>query len=350
MARRLQSNAVARGQRSVSKNTMKHQPLIVAFLILVLGHTSPLRAQTDEVKLDTAQARITTVSAMRARKAPQVTAEEVMRLKLGTVVNAIARSITQDTIGGKSDYWYRINLPNSETGWLFGGLLQDYTPTRRQQLVREIIEARLKVENTDFADRQEIYNLAASSVTESKNVSTRAEFELLKILATGNSAIAVFYEQRDRSPYREWLKAHAAELDYNEFAGGYQLRSDALWNLERKYHNLPIGDRIAWEAAETLPPSDCEGDEVCHLFLSEGEIKYLSLYPQGAHAAEALKNLAEVISDEVIKFANGKGGDKYAVEQRTDLRKLLASLRVVVAKTTAPEKNELIKKLERVRR
>ena len=43
-------------------------------------------------------------------KAPQVAAEEVVRLKLGTVVNAIARSTNQDTIGGKTDYWYRVNL------------------------------------------------------------------------------------------------------------------------------------------------------------------------------------------------------------------------------------------------
>ena len=74
-------------------------------------------AQTEEVKLDATQAKITAVSAMRARKSPQVAAEEVVRLKLGTVVNAIARSTNQDTIGGKTDYWYRVNLPNGQT-WL----------------------------------------------------------------------------------------------------------------------------------------------------------------------------------------------------------------------------------------
>jgi hypothetical protein len=136
---------------------------------------------------------------------------------------------------------------------------------------------------------------------------------------------------------------------YNEFAGGYQLRADVLWNLEKKYHALPIADRIAWEASQMLPPSDCEGDEVCDLFVSEGEIRYLGLYPTGAHAAEALKNITEALTDQVIQFANDKGGDKYAVEQRTDLKKLLTSLRLAVAKTSAPEKNALVKKLERIR-
>src|SRR6185369_331568 len=125
-----------------------------------------------------------------------------------TVVNAIARSTNQDTIGGKTDYWYRVNLPNGQSGWLFGGLLLDYSASKRQELVRQIIEARLKAENTDFADRQEIYNLAASSMTEAKDVSTRVEFELLKTLAVANSALVVTSEQSNKSPYREWLKAH----------------------------------------------------------------------------------------------------------------------------------------------
>ena len=330
-------------------HVMKLQCLIFAVVMFAIGNASFLVAQTEEVKLDATQAKITAVSAMRVRKSPQVAAEEVVRLKLGTVVNAIARSTNQDTIGGKTDYWYRVNLPNGQTGWLFGGLLLDYSASKRQELVRQIIEARLKAENTDFSDRQEIYNLATSSVNETKDVSTRAEFELLKVLALANWALSVPYET-DKPPIREWVKAHAAEVVYNEFAGGYQLRADVLWNLEKKYHTLPIADRIAWEAAQMWPPSDCEGDEVCSFFLSEGAIRYLGLYPSGAHTAEALKNITEDLTDQVITFANEKGGDKYAVEQRTDLKKLLTSLRLAVAKTPAPEKNDLVKKLERINR
>ena len=121
-----------------------------------------------------------------------------------------------------------------------------------------------------------------------------------------------------------------------------------LWNLERKYHSLPIADRIAWEAAQNLEPSDCEGDEVCGFFLYEDEIKYLNLRPNGAHAAEALKSLTEALTDEVIRAANVQSGDQYAVEERTELRKMFASLRTAVAKTSAPGKTELLKKLERV--
>ena len=328
---------------------MKYQLTILTLAVLAFGEVSTTVAQTDEIKLDRAQSKITTVSAMRMRKAPQATAEEVVRLKLGTIVDAVARSTNQDTISGKTDSWYRVNLPNGQTGWLFGGLLVDYDGQQRVPLLRQIIEARLKAENTDFLDRQEIYNLAASSVSETKDVNTRAEFELLKLLALANTAAAFPDNLQAKSPYREWLKAHAAEVIHNEFAGGYNLRTDLLWALEAKYHTLKISDRIAWEAAQNMEPSDCEGDEVCGFFRDAGAIQYLSLHPNGAHAAEALRNLSDALTDDVIREANASGGDKYAAEARTELRKELASLRVAIAKTSSsPEKTELVNKLGRL--
>ena len=316
--------------------------------LLALGYFVPVYSQPSEIPLDTAQAKITTVSAMRARRAPTITAQEIGRLKLGTVVNATARSSNQDTIGGKTDYWYQVTLPNGQPSWLFGGLLLDYAPRQREQLLSQIIEARLKAENTDFADRQEIYSLAARSITETKDVNTRAEFELLKLLALANVATAFPNDRSDKSPYREWLIAHAAEVIPNEFAGGYNMRSELLWKLEAKYHNLPIADRIAWAATENPQPHDCEGDEVCHLFIFEGAVKYLNLHPNGAHAAEAVKNFDELFTDDVIRRANDKGGDRYAIEERASLRKLLSSLRLALAKTSAAGKTDLLKKLQRV--
>ena len=324
--------------------------VIFAISLLTLLYVSPLVAQEGEIKLDSAQEKITTVSAMRVRKAPQITADEVRRLKLGTVVSASARSTQQETISGKTDYWYRVNLANGETGWLFGGLLLDYTAQQRTDLLRQIVEARLKAENTEFADRQEIYELAARAISETTNTNTRAEFELLKLLALANWAASFPNHLSDKSPYREWLKTHNAQVILNEFAGSYNLRTELLWNLERKYHSLPIADRIAWEAAQNPRPSDCEGDEVCHLFLYEGEIKYLSVHPNGTHATEAIKNLTAALTDEVIRRANDKGGDQYAVEERTQLRKLFVSLRLAIAKTSVAEKTELLKRLNRVAR
>jgi TRAP-type C4-dicarboxylate transport system substrate-binding protein len=68
------------------------------------------------------------------------------------------------------------------------------------------------------------------------------------------------------------------------------------------------------------------------------------------HATEAIKNLTEGISDDVIQRANARGGDQYQVEEQTALRKTFASLRLALAKTSAPEKQELLKKLEKIRK
>jgi len=128
------------------------------------------------------------------------------------------------------------------------------------------------------------------------------------------------------------------------------MRTELLWKLETKYHTLPISDRIAWAAAENEQPHDCEGDEVCHLFTFAAGVEYLRRHPNGAHAAEAVKNFNELLTDDVIKRANDKGGDQYAVEERISLRKLLSSLRLALAKTSAAGKSELIKKLDRIGR
>jgi len=154
---------------------------------------------------------------------------------------------------------------------------------------------------------------------------------------------------KNKSPYREWLRRNGALLIRNEFAGWYELRTEVLWNLERKYHRLPVGERIAWEAARNPQPSECESDQVCNFFQSEGEIKYLGLHPRGAHVAEALENLSLALTDEVITNANSRGGDTYAVEQRTQLKKTFATLRLVLAKVVAPEKAALVRNLDRVR-
>jgi hypothetical protein len=328
---------------------MKRLSAIFAPAVLSLVTVSPALAQTGEVKFDAAQPKIVTVSAMRARRGPQAAAQEITRLKLGTVVSATARTARQDTIGGKTDYWYRANLPGGATGWLFGGLLLDYDSGRRHQLLSQLIEARLKAENTSFADRQEIYNLAAGAIGEAEDANARGEFELLKLLALANWAGSVPDNMRDKSPYREWHRAHAAEVIPNEFGGGYNLRTELFWNLEAKYHAHPIADRIAWEATQNEQPSDCESDEVCAFFaFGERQVKYLSLHPNGAHAAEAIQSLTELLTDDVINRANSKSSDQYVAEERAGLKKALASLRLALAKTSARGKAGLLAKLERV--
>ena len=112
---------------------MDRRTLIVSVAIHFLTITLAVSVCAQEVKLSAAQPKITTASAVRARTGPQVAAEEITRLKLGTVVRAVARTTDDFEIGGKKDYWYRINLPGAQSGWIFGGLLKDYSTAGREE-------------------------------------------------------------------------------------------------------------------------------------------------------------------------------------------------------------------------
>jgi hypothetical protein len=65
------------------------------------------------------------------------------------------------------------------------------------------------------------------------------------------------------------------------------------------------------------------------------------LHPTGAHAADAVTNLNEGLTDDVIQEANATGGESCIVEARNMLRKNLASLRLALTKVSTPEKAEL---------
>lgn len=329
---------------------MNRQTLIVtlAGCCLFLLLNSPAYAQ--EVNLSEARPKITTVSAVRARTGPQVEAQEVARLKLGTVVSAVARSADQSEIGGKKDYWYRINLPGGGPGWVFGGLLADYDPARHQETARRIIDERLKVEDMSFEDGVDFYDFVSRALAEIKEPMVRGELELLRLHALGRAVGPIPPGEHQRPPYRDFYKAHEQEIYHHEFAGRWAVRPVVFWNLELKYRGSAVGDRIAWDAAQALRQGECESDEGCQfLALHDTEGKYLSLYPNGVRAREALQNIAQALSsEEVAGTLKSKGGDRYLAEQRTALRKAIAELRTAVLKTTAPEKAAILKRLDQL--
>lgn len=325
---------------------MNHRAWVVVLAGCCLSPVAWAAASAQEVGLGGARAKIVTVSAVRARSAPQVGAQEVTRLKLGTVVSAAARSAEQAEVGGKTDYWYRVGLPGGGEGWVFGGLLADYDPARRDEAVRRIVEERMKVESMTFEDASDFYNFVAGALAGAGGA-LKGELELARLHAL-NRAAAAMGETAQGKPFNaDFHRAHERELYHHEFAGGWAVRPELFWELEAKYRGTPLGDRIAWDAAQALYGGECESDEVCQfLYLQSTEGKYLGLYPKGAHAAEALQNLARALaSEELPASLKSTNKEKYAVEERAALRKALAELRAAVAKAEAPERAAVLRRL-----
>ena len=319
----------------------------LACCCLLLALVSPAAGQ--EVKLDAARQKITTASFVRARSTPEFAAAEVARLKLGTVVAAVARTQEQSQIGEKRDYWYKVELPGGAPGWVFGGLLADYDPARRAETVRQIIEARSKVESMSFEDGVDFYNFVEAALAAARDPATRGELELHRLHAVGFAVLSIPLGQQTRPPYRDFHAAHAQQVFHHELAGGWYVRPDAFWALERKYTGTPTGDLIAWDAAHAPIGGECESDEVCQFFaLYQTEGKYLGLYPRGVHAAEAVADIAQALaSDEIPARLKGNEGG-LASDERKELRASLRALRDVISKTAAPEKASILKRLDQL--
>jgi len=328
-----------------------HHPksiLTLAVCSLFIALAAPAHAQ--EVSLGGARQKITTASAVRARTAPDTTAAEVTRLKLGTVLSADARSAEQVEVGGKKEYWYRVALPEGGgTGWVFGGLLADYDPARRGETVRRIVEERLKAETMSFDDGVDFYNFVEAALAGASGAA-RGELELARLHAVNFAAGAMGADDQGRPSKPDFQKAHEREIYYHELAGGWAVKSEAFWELEKKYRGTPLGDRIAWDAANALYPGECESDEVCQfLRLQDTQGQYLGLYPTGAHAPEALQNLKEALaSQELDASLKNKSNEQYARQEREALQKALAEVRAAVSKANAPERAEVLRRLEQL--
>ena len=326
-------------------------PFSPAALCLIAALTFAAAA-AQEVSLGGEKQKMVVASNVRVRTGPEVAAQEVARLNFGVVVKASARTAEESEIAGKRAHWFKVTLPTGEAGWVFGGFLADFSVDYRRPMSddfkRQVIERRLKVEELKFEEAVELYNFASQAAAEAREPSARAELELQKLLALGRAAGAVQPDERERAPFREFLKEHEQQLYFHELAGSIAVRSEIFWELERKHHGTPAGERIAWEAAENITPGECESDEVCQfLRLHETHGRYLSLYPTGAHAAEVLKSYDEALaSEQVRQTIAGRGGDKYEVEARGQLRKALTELRARLAKTSAPEKAAVVKRLD----
>ena len=306
-------------------------------------------APAQEVSLGGARQKITTASAVRVRTAPETGAAEVTRLNLGTLLSADARSAEQTEIGSKKDYWYHVALPGGEQGWVFGALLADFDPRRGSETVLRIAEERLSVEEMSPADSLDLFNFVEGAVADARGPA-QDELERVRLHALDRAARAMGVDDKGRLSDAEFQKAHAREIYYHELAGGWGVKPEAFWKLETKYRGTTLGDRIAWEASQALYPGECESDEVCQfLRLQDTQGRYLALYPAGAHASEALQNIKEALASQQLDDSlKNKGGDQYVRQEQAALRKALAELRAAVSKASAPEKADILRRLEQL--
>ena len=313
--------------------------------IMLICHTA--FAQAD-------QQWITNASGVRARSTPATSAEEVARLPLGTMLRQVDAQRREDTVNGKKDFWYHVTSPNTKDSWIFGSFLTRFDENRKGEIYRGLAAAKVKGESNSFADCADLTRFLAVALPDITDRATRAELELWRWVALQKAFNNIESDKQQQPDYQRFIKANQAYAVYSEPGGLWLVKADLLWNLQKKYADLPFAETIAWEAA-TLPlPGECEGDDTCAtMYMNQTKGRYLQLYPTGKHANEALDELLQSlqgINEQMKHVSVPKGQSKMDQQIRKDAVAAITKLRTSVAKVTHPKKTKLLQLLAQYER
>ncbi|MBF0411619.1 MAG: TonB family protein [Desulfamplus sp.] len=291
--------------------------------------------------------KITIVSGVRIRANPQVNADELARLPIGTVIKELERSPNKVIIGQNEDYWYRVAASDTIEGWVFGSLLRSFEPAKREEIYLQIGNERLKVAETNLGEDIDLINFFKRAATQAKVPENMAEFELGYLLTLSRSldVIQDNAQYKLELPYvKSFFECHANEIFHDEPSGSWLVKHEQFWALHKQYSSLVIGDRIAWEAGQrSFSCSDCEGSILCILEnLNVGEGKYLAFYPKGKYVEKALT----AIYNSLNRYLNDNHQYTPYPEESNDIRKEINKLRAVVIKTSSVNKVNILQRID----
>jgi hypothetical protein len=316
-----------------------------ALLILLSANAPSSFGQTSGRKL------IVTAAGARLRERPETAAAEVARLQLGSIVDELERSAEKSRVGSAEEFWHLVNAPGGARGWVFGGLVAPFDPAGRDAAYLKLTNDRLANTAATFADLSELVRFLNRAVREVKTRDALAELELLRLTALARSLAAMPFEDLNKQPYKTWTDEREKEVVYSDPAGQWYVNSQVLWDLQGKYKDLPLAERIAWEASQTPTPGECEGYLPCHIYReSETSGRYLKLYPRGAHADEALAQLAESLGYVVEDLRGSNPVYEVPREDLPNFRESLAALRAQLAQVPAEKKARVVAQLEEIAR
>lgn len=326
-------------------NGLRRLTFLFATLLLVAAQAafSPSFGQAPTRKL------IVTAAGARLRERPETAAAEAGRLQLGAVVDELERSAEKSRVGSSEEFWHLVSAPGGARGWVFGGLVAPYDPARRDAVYLKLANDRLANTSATFADLSELVRFLDNATREVKSRGALAELELARLVALARSLAAVPLEHLNGPPYKSWTDEREKEIVYSEPAGQWYVNSNVFWNLQSKYRDLPIAERIAWEASQTPLPGECEGYLPCYIYKeTETNGRYLKLYPRGAHADAALSKLAEYLGHIVEDLRGSNPVYEVPREDRANFRQGLAALRAQLALVPTAKKARVTGQLDAI--
>lgn len=292
-------------------------------------------------------ARVTTADAVRLRAGPSTDAAVVRTL-------GIAAPLAVE--GSAAGPWLRVRTSDGARGWVTRDLTAPYDSADPLGALRPIAERSIARERAPLQARVRLVNALSDALRTARGNAARAELSLLRLRALQkaldeHAAGASAPSGWESRPLREaGIRADTGEIAYGEPQGQWYVRADAFWALHDRYRALPIAERIAWSAATQDLPGECEADPTCIFSFVEITVgRYLSLHPRGAHAAAALRNMAEPLAfvETETRATHAQFCTASGAEYTVKRERITALARVVAASAGAERARvaELLRKL-----
>ena len=289
---------------------------------------------------------ITIVAGARVRSKASTSSPELRRVKLGTLVKIIE---------GSTSVWFKVEIPASPkpiVGWMSEQVADKFDAAKRDETFQKIVDRNFNTDAMSFMDASELYDFLTRAQDEVKNAKLQPDFALKRLLILQTAVKAIPLDKANQKPYGDFLKANEKSVIYSEPAGEWYVRSEIMWELRKKYANIPFAEEIARIAAKNPLPGECEGYVNCYLFLMrETDAKYLEFYPNGKYSLESIKNLQNllepIIADLTEKQVYIGPTD---VSDRAEFNRLISEIRSIASKFTIeePEKQKLVQQLNQV--
>ncbi len=298
--------------------------------------------------------RIVSGSGVRLRAAPSVSAAEVGKLALGTLLDELEIGSKEEKIGSRSGRWYRVAIPDGRSGWIFGAFTIPVSGNDRDTAFMILANARLANENQTPGELLELHQLLRSAISMASSDASRAGLEFCALLALNR-----YLREADRSSSPDAVpaavSAYADDLVYSEPAGMYMCKYNLFWDLYEKCISLPMAEEMAWKAARQPIPGETEGFlDLMLAQMDETHGRYLRAQPMGTHVGEALKNINEylfiVATDETLRepadIPEEELKQRLPEESRQAALDALTRLSAAIEAVTHPDRDTLLRRLD----
>lgn len=279
---------------------------------------------------------IVNVTAARIRKENNLQSETLQYADIGTIFS----------VSDEDKEWSKIEIAKDKEGWISKTVTENFSTATRTKTYNSIADKYIAKKNPDFKTAAEVYYFLKKSGEETENA--ELEFKKFKMLDAVLRLIPI--EKINESQYKNFTDKNTSEIVYSEPSGEWYVKSVLLWELHAKNKSKPIGEEIAWRAAQTTLPGECEGYINCYVYkmrITDGE--YLNFYPGGKYSREALLNITnflEPINQDSEQKAVYTGPSD--ISDRAEFNKSLAELRTIISKTPYVEKQKTIAQINRI--